>query len=53
MLSRILDKNNINYVFFKRSANDSRKYYNCIGERMIGDIDFLIKISGYLNLRKL
>ena len=43
MLSRILDKNNINYLFLKGSANLVSNIYEDIGERMIGDIDFLIK----------
>ncbi len=43
ILSRILDNNNIKHIYLKGSANLVSNIYEDIGERMIGDIDFLIK----------
>ena len=40
-ISKLLSYNKINYVFFKGVANLFYQIYNNIGERMIGDIDFL------------
>ena len=44
-ISKILETNNIEYVFLKGSAMLVGEFYDDIGERMIGDIDFLIKES--------
>ena len=42
-ISKILDTNNIEYVFLKGSANLALGIYKNIGERMIGDIDILVE----------
>lgn len=40
-LSNILNENKINHVFLKGTANIFSNIYKNIGERMIGDIDFI------------
>ena len=42
-ISKILETNNIEYVFLKGSANIALGIYKNIGERMIGDIDILVE----------
>jgi len=51
-LSKILKEQKINHVFLKGSAMIIGGYYNCIGERMIGDIDFLFDISKISKLKE-
>ena len=41
-ISEVLNKNNIKHIFFKGTRLIREKIYTDIGERMIGDIDFLI-----------
>lgn len=51
-ISKIFKKNNINHVFLKGAANIICNIYNDISERMIGDIDILVKdIQGEKALR--
>tara|TARA_X000000950_G_C13914304_1_gene660256 strand:- start:1034 stop:2056 length:1023 start_codon:yes stop_codon:yes gene_type:complete len=40
-LQAILDKNQIKFIFIKGCANLKNNIYDDVGERMIGDIDFL------------
>ena len=42
-LSELLHKNNINHIFLKGSALLLANIFEDIGERMIGDIDFMIQ----------
>ena len=42
-ISEIFNKNNVNHVFLKGSANLISNLYEDIGERMVGDIDILVK----------
>ena len=44
-ISKILNENNINYVFLKGSTLIANDYYEDIAERMIGDIDILVAID--------
>ena len=43
ILNKILTRNKIEHVFIKGAAMLIGNYYSDIGERMIGDLDFLIK----------
>lgn len=52
IISKILKDQKINHVFLKGPAMIIGGYYNCIGERMIGDIDFLFDISEISKLKK-
>jgi len=42
-LSQLLHKNNINHIFLKGSALILSNVFEDIGERMIGDIDFIVQ----------
>ncbi|MEY8850194.1 nucleotidyltransferase family protein [Psychroserpens sp. XS_ASV72] len=42
-ISKLLNQNNINYIFLKGSAILVRNYLEDLGERMIGDIDILVQ----------
>jgi len=48
-LTKLLKTNNISHLFTKGAHNIKNKLYNNIGERMIGDIDFLVDVND-LNL---
>ena len=43
-LSKILAKNNISHLFVKGAYNIKTNLYDNLGERMVGDIDFLVNI---------
>ena len=45
VLSDLLKKYHVNHVFVKGAALISANYFEDIGERMIGDIDILVKES--------
>lgn len=47
-ITAILNKENIQPVFLKGTANLLDDLYSDLGERMIGDIDFLVKEEDYL-----
>jgi len=47
-ITTVLNKENIQPVFLKGSANLLDGVYSDVGERMIGDIDFLVSESDYL-----
>ena len=42
LLNDLLKKNNFNPIFLKGSSNIISGLYNDIGERMVGDIDFIV-----------
>ena len=52
-LSRILQENKIEHVFLKGTACLFSGNYNDLGERMIGDIDFLFQKEDRLKLLKI
>lgn len=52
-LSKILDHNKIKHVFLKGSAHIISNIYFDIGERMVGDIDFLIHDNDKARISKL
>ena len=52
-LTTKLNDSKIEYMLIKGSALIMGKYYNDIGERMIGDIDFIIDKKNSENLKKL
>ena len=52
-LSEHLDKSGIEHVFLKGSANIFSKIYLNVGERMVGDIDFLINDKDRISVIKL
>ena len=52
-LAEIFTNNEIEHVFIKGSANLISKIYSDYGERMVGDIDFLIKEKDILKTLKL
>ena len=52
-ISSQLKKENIKPVYLKGTANLMDNLYPDLGDRMIGDIDLLIKKSDYLNAAKL
>ena len=52
-LSELLKKNLINFKFLKGSFLINKNYYEDIGIRMIGDIDFLVNIKDMENVSKL
>lgn len=52
-ISKILNAHKIEHVFLKGSANIISNLYTDFGERMIGDIDFLVKDSQSLKTFKI
>ncbi|HAQ21344.1 MAG TPA: hypothetical protein DCR40_19255 [Prolixibacteraceae bacterium] len=52
-ITAILNKENIQPVFLKGTANLLDGLYSDVGERMIGDIDFLVKEEDYLKAAEL
>ena len=44
-MSEILNNEKIDYVFIKGAAMLLGGYFTDIGERMIGDIDFLVNVK--------
>jgi len=52
-ITRILNKNNIYPIFLKGSAHLLDGLYTDIGERILGDIDFLVPSKDYLQSAKI
>ena len=52
-LSELLYKNNINHIFLKGTALLLSNVFEDIGERMIGDIDFIIQHKMKKKIKKL
>lgn len=52
-LSEILNKEKIDYVFIKGTAMLLGGYFTDIGERMIGDIDFLVNVKEIKKTKKI
>ncbi len=52
-ITKVLAKNNIHPVFLKGAANLLDNLYTDIGERILGDIDFLVKEEEYLTAASL
>ncbi len=52
-ITKILNKANIQPVFLKGTANLLDGLYSDVGERMIGDIDFLVREEDYLKAAEL
>ena len=52
-ITRILNKNNIYPVFLKGSAHLLDGLYSDVGERILGDIDFLVPDKDYLESAKI
>ena len=52
-LSQLLYQNNINHIFLKGSALILSNVFEDIGERMIGDIDFIIQDKNKEKIKKL
>ena len=51
-LNKLLEKNKINHVFLKGAALVAAGFYEDIGQRMVGDIDFLFRQNDKKKLEK-